>query len=67
MRKRYKVVMNMDVDDPELPFPAGGSYAHCNRIEGLVKLILRNVDWPGLKATITVDKVIDKGVIENDE
>lgn len=64
MRKRYKVVVNIEVDDPELPFPAGGDYTHRNRIEGLVSLILRDVNWPGLKASITVDKVIDKGEIK---
>ncbi|HEY1353086.1 MAG TPA: hypothetical protein VGF67_26020 [Ktedonobacteraceae bacterium] len=38
MRKRYKVVLNVEVTDLDKPFPAGGDYTHLNRIDGVLKL-----------------------------
>ena len=64
MKKRYKVILNVEITDPDKPFPAGGDYTHLSRIEGLVHSIASY--WPGLDATITLDKVIDKGEITND-
>lgn len=65
MKRRYKIVLNVEITDPDKPFPAGGDYTHLNRIEGLVHTI---ATWyPGLDAKITIDKVIDKGVIDTEE
>ncbi len=65
MKKRYKVVLNVEVADPDKPFPAGGDYTHLNRIEGIVHSIASM--WTGLDVKITLDKVIDKGVIDAPE
>ncbi len=61
MKKRYKIILNMEITDPDKPFPAGGDYTHMNRIEGIVHSIASA--WPGLDVKITLDKVIDKGEI----
>jgi hypothetical protein len=68
MKRRYKVVLNVDVTDPEQPFPAGGSYTHLNRIDGVVRLLLSSTGgWPGTDiVTVSLDKVIDKGEITTD-
>ncbi len=66
MRKRYKVVLNVEVDDPDAPYPAGGSYTHLNRIHGIVLQITSNY-WKADMATVTLDKIIDKGEIESHE
>ncbi len=65
MRKRFKIVLNLDIENPDDPFPAGGYYKHMNKLEGLIAGILSAVQsfW-GLKYTVTLDKIIDKGEIE---
>lgn len=63
MKKRYKVVLNVEITDPEKPYPAGGSYTHLNRIEGVVKSLTFWVALPP-EVIVSVDKVIDKGEIE---
>ena len=62
MRKRYKIVLNVEIADPDKPFPAGGDYTHLNRIEGIVHAIART--WTGFDVKITLDKIIDKGEIK---
>lgn len=62
MKRRYKVIFNVEVDDPEKPFPAGGDYTHLNRIEGIVRRLRYDFFMPDI-ATITLDKVIDKGIV----
>ncbi len=64
MRKRYKVVLNVEITDPDKPFPAGGDYTHLNRIDGVVKLLTGSVTWPGLDVTVSPDKVIEKGSLQ---
>lgn len=66
MRKRYKIVLNVEIADPDKPFPAGGAYTHLNRIDGAVKYIT-SAFWLGSDSTVTLDKVIDKGVIDGPE
>jgi hypothetical protein len=65
MKRRYKIILNIEITDPEQPFPAGGDYTHLSRIEGLVHAIATT--WPGTGAKITLDKVIDKGAIDATE
>ncbi len=43
MKRRYKVILNVEITDPGKPFPAGGGYTHLNRIEGLVHSIIVSV------------------------
>ena len=45
MRKRYKVVLNVEITDPDKPFPAGGDYTHVNRIEGVVMRLTSELTW----------------------
>ena len=33
MRKRYKIVLNIELTDPDTPYPAGGDYTHLTRIQ----------------------------------
>lgn len=61
MRKRYKLVFNIDITDPEQPFPAGGDYTHLNRIQGVVKRLIAEVTWPRDGVVVSLDKLIDKG------
>jgi hypothetical protein len=66
MRKRYKVVLNLEIDDPGEPHPAGGSYTHLNNLQGAIVQILYSLEWVGhryMKARVTLDKIIDKGEI----
>ena len=65
MKKRYKIVLNVEITDPDEPFPAAGDYTHLSRIEGIVHSIASY--WPSLDVRITLDKVIDKGVIKEPE
>lgn len=62
MRKRYKLVLNIDITDPEQPFPAGGDYTRLNRIQGVVKLLTGQTMWPD-GVVVSLDKLIDKGVL----
>lgn len=64
MRKRYKIVLNVEIDDPEQPFPAGGNYTNLNRIEGIVHALIGNFPWGSLPSQVSLDKVIDKGEIK---
>ena len=64
MRKRYKVVLNVEIEDPEKPFPAGGDFMHKNRIDGLVHLLVSSANWPEVYGTVTLDKIIDKGEVQ---
>ena len=63
MRKRYKIVLNVEIDEPDRPHGAGGDYTHLTRLQGL----LHNLSWMLVSlpdARLTVDKIIDKGEIE---
>jgi hypothetical protein len=62
VRKRYKVIFNVEVDDPEQRFPAGGDYTHLNLIEGIVRRLRYDFYLLDI-ATITLDKIVDKGVV----
>jgi hypothetical protein len=65
VKKRYKIILNVDVNDPEKPFPAGGNYSNLNRIEGVTHLLLSSTTWPGSSiVVVTLDKVIDKGEVQ---
>jgi hypothetical protein len=33
MRKRYKIVLNLELDDPDESYPAGGDYTHLSRLQ----------------------------------
>lgn len=64
MKKRYKIVLNVEIEDPKKPYPSGGDYAHKDRIEGLVYSILAHgYNWPQYSVKVTLDKLIDKGEI----
>lgn len=65
MKKRYKIVLNVEITDPEKPFPGGGDFNHSTRIEGVVKLLTRFMSWPD-GVTVTLDKMIDKGEMRNE-
>lgn len=62
MKKRYKVVLNVEVPEPEQPFPGGGDYTYLNRLTGVIQMIVNQ--WPGVEARVTVDKVIPKGEVD---
>lgn len=62
--KRYKIILNAEITNPNKPFPAGGDYAHLNRLEGIVKRLTSDLSWMGPdEARITLDKVLDKSEI----
>ncbi len=64
MRKRYKVILNVEITDPDTPYPAGGDYTHLTRLEGIVRNLLRhNPQLESDVVTVSLDKVIDKGEI----
>lgn len=66
MRKRYKVVLNLEIDDPDAHYPAGGSYTHDTMLQGEIRYILGSFWGIGrgrTTTTVTLDKVIDKGEI----
>jgi hypothetical protein len=65
MRKRYKIVLNLELDDPDSPFPAGGDYTHLSRLRGVVHQIMSSMipPWRSVPYTVTLDKVVDKGEI----
>jgi hypothetical protein len=54
VKKRYKVVLNIEITDPEKPFPA-------DRIHGIVEWIVIGI-WMR-DVMVTLDKIIEKGVI----
>jgi hypothetical protein len=63
MKKRYKVVLNVEIADPDKPFPAGGDYTHLSRIDGVVRLLTSSVGYLR-EVSVSLDKVVDKGVID---
>lgn len=63
MRKRYKIIFNVEIDDPENRYPAGGDYTHLNRINGLVRRLLHCEYHPDWNLSVALDKIIDKGEI----
>lgn len=66
MRKRYKIVLNVEIADPDKPFPAGGDYTHLNRLDGVVKRLTSDLAWMGAgEVKISLDKVIDKGEVSS--
>ena len=67
MKKRYKIVLNVELTDPDAPFPAGGDYTHRSRIDGIVHSIVNAAYWRGVEAVVSLDKVIDKGEIQGSE
>lgn len=65
MRKRYKIVLDVEITDPDRPFPAGGDYTHLNLIDGVAKLITHTASWLHSDLKISLDKLIDKGEIND--
>ena len=65
MKRRYKVVVNIDVDDPDESFPAGGDYMHMTRLQGIIKQLTTDVSYHEW-VKVTVDKVIDKGEVQTE-
>ena len=65
MKKRYKIILNVEITDPDKPFPAGGDYTHLSRIDGVVMRLTSDLSWlrPD-EVKISLDKVIDKGEIK---
>jgi hypothetical protein len=64
MRKRYKIVLNLELDDPDESYPAGGDYTHLSRLQRVIHGIVSSFWGIGhTKTTVTLDKVIDKGEI----
>lgn len=64
MRKRYKIILNVEITDPDKPYPAGGSYTHLTFLQGVVQ----NMAWHGAyygyeNVKVSLDKAIDKGEI----
>jgi hypothetical protein len=64
MKRRYKIVLNVEVEDPDKTFPAGGDYTHLDRINGIAHSLVSSHSWYGFTTTISLDKIIDKGEIE---
>ncbi len=67
MRKRFKIVLNLDIENPDDPFPAGGSYTHMTTLQGIVYTITTYSQFHHnnrIKYSVTLDKLIDKGEIE---
>jgi len=68
VKKRYKIVLNVEMTDPDGPYPAGGDYTHMTRKEGFIHALLSS--YHGMLETsevqMTLDKVIDK-VIDKGE
>jgi len=62
MKKRFKIILNVEVDDPDAPYPAGGSYTHLTRLQGLM-LEITSYYGRYIGARVTLDKVIDKGEV----
>lgn len=62
VRKHYKVVLNIEITDPEQPYPAGGDYAYLSLIKG----VTRNILWANRFhdaniVNVSLDKILDKG------
>jgi hypothetical protein len=68
MRKRYKIVLNLELDVPDDEFPAGGSYTHLNKLQGTILYTLTSLGSIGrTHSRVTLDKIIDKGeILEKD-
>jgi hypothetical protein len=67
MRKRFKIVLNLDIENPDDPFPAAGDYTNMTRFQGIVYTITAysQFHWKDhVRYSVTLDKVIDKGEIE---
>lgn len=65
MRKRFKVVLNVDITNPDTIHPAGGDYTRRTFLEGVLHTILwANRFFEPHEVKITLDKVIDKGEID---
>ena len=64
MKKRYKIVLNIEIDDPDDYFVGGGDYANLTRKESIIKSFAQRMNflYP-YRYTVTLDKVIDKGEI----
>jgi Zn finger protein HypA/HybF involved in hydrogenase expression len=65
MRKRYKIVLNLELDDPDESYPAGGSYTHLSRLKGAILDLLTTLWGIGRMNTtvITLDKIVEKGEV----
>ncbi len=67
MRKRFKIVLNLDIENPDDLFPAGGSYTHMTTLQAIVYTITTysQFHWNNVvRYSVTLDKVIDKGEIK---
>lgn len=62
MKKRYKIVLNVEIEDPDEPYPAGGDYMHLSRLQGVVHELTNY--YGGRIARLTLDKVIEKGEVK---
>lgn len=66
IRKRYKIVLNVEIDDPDKPHGGGGDYTNLNRLQGYLHYLgwdIRGHTW----VHATIDKVVDKGEIKQEK
>lgn len=61
MKKRYTVVLNVEVNEPEKQTGYGGAYTHLNHLQGLLLGLLHHFQDGLFSARVTLDKVIDRG------
>jgi len=69
VRKRYKIVLNLEIEDPDEPFPGGNDFKYLSRLQGVVHVILvmSHSYWGNLvKYTVTLDKIVDKGEVKDE-
>lgn len=62
MRKRYKIVLNVEIEDPDEPHGASGDYTGLSRLQGYLHTLawaIRGYTW----CQATIDKVIEKGEV----
>lgn len=62
MKKRYKIVLNVEIEDPDEPYPAGGDYARLTRLQGTVHAL--TTYYGGRIAKLTLDKIVEKGEVK---
>ena len=66
MRRRYKVVLNVEITDPDKPHPAGGDYTHLTMLQGVLLNIVKYTHSPEEFVSVTLDKVIGKGEVTSE-
>lgn len=55
--RTFKVVLNVEVKQPDTPYPAGGDYTQRKLIDGIVHSLVHM--WLP-DARVTLDKVVEK-------